>query len=290
MGYWIVDGRKVTDEEYLELQRQEERDKQRAREEAARLSRQLGEAYAALKEHLRRNPGTSRKITDEGALDQQLYQNLRQNLEKADQAPRCAKIKTDGTQCGSPKMRNHFYCFAHYQMQDALAEKLVLPPLEDANAIQTAIMLVQRALIDDEISEKKAGLLLYSLQIAAANVAKTTFGQAADEEMVTEIEDEEDRLERLEQEREKQKSKTLPRMNTDNTDQDGEEKQDLPRISADERGSEPGGLLIRANHNDEAEECVKILPQSAGGGHGNEVHANICPSTREARVDGARLG
>jgi hypothetical protein len=274
MGYWIVDGRKVTDEEYLELQRQEERDKQRAREEAARLSRQLGEAYAALKEHLRRNPGTSRKITDEGALDQQLYQNLRQNLEKADQAPRCAKIKTDGTQCGSPKMRNHFYCFAHYQMQDALAEKLVLPPLEDANAIQTAIMLVQRALIDDEISEKKAGLLLYSLQIAAANVAKTTFGQAADEEMVTEIEDEEDRLERLEQEREKQKSKTLPRINTDDADRKMGE-QVLPLIHTD---------------NTDRSGTGRILPQSAGGGHGNEVHANICPSTREARVDGARLG
>src|SRR5580765_7749516 len=260
MGYWIVDGRKVTDEEYLELQRQEERDKQRAREEAARLSRQLGETYAALKEHLRRNPGTSRRITDEGALDQQLYQNLRQNLEKADQAPRCAKIKTDGTQCGSPKMRNHFYCFAHYQMQDALAKKLVLPPLEDANAIQTAIMLVQRALIDNEISEKKAGLLLYSLQIAAANVAKTTFGQAAHEELVTEMEEEEELLGRHEQAIEKQKKveeiagrrrltqmgadKTLPRMNTDNTDQERAEKQDLPRINTDECGSGGGALPL----------------------------------------------
>src|SRR5580765_483420 len=274
MGYWIVDGRKVTDEEYLELQRQEERDKQRAREEAARLSRQLGETYAALKEHLRRNPGTSRRITDEGALDQQLYQNLRQNLEKADQAPRCAKIKTDGTQCGSPKMRNHFYCFAHYQMQDALAKKLVLPPLEDANAIQTAIMLVQRALIDDEISEKKAGLLLYSLQIAAANVAKTTFGQAAREDMVTEIEEEEAALERLEQQREKQKSKTLPLIHTDNTDKAGEEKQNIPRISADEHGLVLGGLQIRANHNDQTGDYGRILPEAAGGSS-NEIPANM---------------
>ncbi len=52
MGYWIVDGRKLTNEEYQELKRQEEQDKQRAREEAARLTKQLGEAYAALKEHL----------------------------------------------------------------------------------------------------------------------------------------------------------------------------------------------------------------------------------------------
>jgi hypothetical protein len=47
-----------------------------------------------------------------------------------------------------------------------------------------AIMEVQRALIDDEISEKKAGLLLYSLQIASANLERTTFGENP-EEMVT---------------------------------------------------------------------------------------------------------
>jgi hypothetical protein len=172
-------------------------------------------------------------------------------------------------------------------------EKLVLPPLEDANAIQTAIMLVQRALIDDEISEKKAGLLLYSLQIAAANVAKTTFGQAADEDMITEIEEEEAGLERLEQEREKQKSKTLPRMNTDRkmgerglplihtdaTDRAEEEKQNIPRIITDERGPGPGGLQIRTNHNDQTGECGRILPQSAGEGTGgmqsSETYANM---------------
>jgi hypothetical protein len=309
---WIVDGRTLTNEEYEELKRQEELDKQRARGEAARLSRQLGEAYAALKEHLRRNPGTSRQITEEGALDQQVYQNLRQNLEKADLAPRCSRIKTGGTQCGSPKMKDHIYCFTHYQMLDARAEKLVLPPLEDANAIQTAVMLVQRALIDDEITEKKAGLLLYSLQIAAANVDKTTFGQAADEDMVTEREDEEAGLERLEQEREKQKNKTLPRINTDtterktgelvlalinadDTDRSREEKQDIPRMSADERGPGAGSLPIRTDYNGQAEQSGRILPQSAGGGgtggaHSNEVHANLYPSTREARVDEARLG
>ena len=47
-----------------------------------------------------------------------------------------------------------------------------------------AIMEVQRALIDDEISEKKAGLLLYSLQIASTNLERTTFGENP-EEMVT---------------------------------------------------------------------------------------------------------
>jgi DNA-binding protein H-NS len=225
MGYWIVDGRKLTNEEYQELKRQEEQDKQRAREEAARLTKQLGEAYAALKEHLQRNPGVDQRIEDTRVLDQQIYQNLRQNLDRADQAPRCQAIKADGTGCGSPKMNNHIYCYAHYRMLEARAQKLALPALEDANGILLAVMVVQRALIDDEISEKKAGLLLYSLQIAAAKVDKTTFGQAAHEDLVTEMEDEEESIERQEQIVEKRKrveeikrGKTLPRINTDDTE------------------------------------------------------------------------
>jgi hypothetical protein len=263
MGYWIVNGRKLTDEEYAEHERQEEREKQRAREEAQRLTTQLGEAYAALKEHLRRNPGTSRHVTDDRAMDQEIYQTLRRNLERADEAPRCAKIKADGTICGSPRMKNHLFCYAHDQMEEARAKKLVLPALEDANGILMAVMLVQRALIDDEITEKKAGLLLYSLQIAAASVNKTTFGQAADEDMVTETEEEEDALERLELER----IKNLPRTNTDGTDRARAEARDLTASG-------------------------RILPQSAGDGgvRSSETYANLCPSTRETRLDGAGLG
>src|SRR5580765_5269094 len=296
MSYWIVDGHKLTNEEYEELQRQEELDQQRAREEAARLAKQLGQAYAALQEHLRRNPGVDEEITDERELDQQIYDQLRLNLERADQAPRCQKIKADGTGCGSPKMKTHIYCYAHYQMLEARAEKLVLPALEDANAIQMAVMLVQRALIDDEISEKKAGLLLYSLQIAATNVNKTTFGQAAHEELVTEMEEEEELLGRHEQAIEKQKKveeiagrrrltqmsadKTLPRMNTDNTDQEKAEKQNVPRMDADERGSGGKALpLMGADDTDQDGVGGRILPQSARGGGGGaqsgETHANL---------------
>jgi hypothetical protein len=50
--------------------------------------------------------------------------------------------------------------------------------------------MVQKALIDDEISEKKAGLLLYSLQIAASNVKQTTFIHEEDKEVVTEMPEE----------------------------------------------------------------------------------------------------
>ena len=105
MGYWIVDGRRMTDEEHDQWEIQKKLQKEKIQEESARLSRQLGAAYAALKEHLERNPSTSHKITDERALEQQIYCNLRQNLHRADQAPRCGWIREDGTVCKSPRMK-----------------------------------------------------------------------------------------------------------------------------------------------------------------------------------------
>lgn len=250
MGYWIVDGRKLSNEEYAELQKQLELEKERAKAEELRLTKQLGEAYAALKEHLRENPRGERQVTDERVLDQQIYQNLWHNVEHANQAARCSKIKEDGTRCGSPKMRDHIYCYAHRRMMEARAEQLVLPALEDANAIQMAVMLVQRALIDDEISEKKAGLLLYSLQIAATNMDKTTFGQAADEEMVTESVPETEAMEKHDGLKDRQK-----------------------RLEAiKERTRIP---LIHTDDTDQKKELGKMLPQPADTGGGIEVYANL---------------
>jgi hypothetical protein len=221
MSYWIVDGQKLSDEQYEELELQKRLEKQKIQEESERLSRQLSQAYAALKDHLARNPDVGQKITDERALEQQIYYNLRQNLHRADAAPRCVWIHEGGTVCKSPRMKNDIHCYAHYQMRHARSEKLWLPALTDANAIQLAVMLVQRALIDGEISEKMAGLLLYSIQIAAANVGKTTFGQA-NEEMVTEIRPEDDVMaehkERMEKLKRIEKAKKLPLINTEDTD------------------------------------------------------------------------
>jgi len=89
-------------------------------------------------------------------------------------------------------MKDHIYCFAHRQMAEAQALALRLPPPEDANAIQVGLMRIQKALIEDRISTKKAGLLLYSMQLALTNVGQTTFGQAKDEEMVRQTVSEEE--------------------------------------------------------------------------------------------------
>ena len=246
MGYWIVDGRQMTDEEHDEWRKQKELQKEKIHEESERLSRQLGAAYAALKEHLERNPNISQKITDERALDQQIYYNLRQNLERANEAPRCEWIREDGTVCKSPRIKNDIHCYAHHQMRKARAEKLLLPALTDANAIQVAVMLVQKALIDGEITEKMAGLLLYSIQIAAANVNKTTFGQADDEDMVTEIPREH---EMMNAHRERREKKNLPLMHTEN---------------ADLKTEAQTSPLINTDQTDQDGQLGKMLPESVG--------------------------
>jgi hypothetical protein len=300
MSYWIVDGQQLTNEQYEELQRQKRLEKQNIQQESERLSRQLSQAYAALKEHLERNPEVSQEITDEDELEQQIYYNLRQNLHRADAAPRCVWIHEGGTVCKSPRMKNDIHCYAHYQMRHARSEKLWLPALTDANAIQLAVMLVQRALLDGEISEKMAGLLLYSIQIAAANVGKTTFGQA-NEEMVTEIRPEDDVMaehkEQVEKAKRLEKAKTLPVKEARSSQQsdvsqneepftakDGKNlpliatehtdlktgEQSLPRIDADERGPERQNLpLINNNEDTDREGVRKMLPQPVG-----EVYAN----------------
>jgi hypothetical protein len=245
-NYWMIDGKHISDEEYQETLCREELARAQARQQAEALLKQLTDSYTALTEFMQQNPGIVQPVNSDAehmqqAIYQKLRQKLQQNLQQADQAPRCCWIKEDGTGCGSPKMRTNDYCYAHMQMYEAMPKKLRLPAAEDANGIQMAIMEVQRALIDDEISEKKAGLLLYSLQIAAANLDRTTFGENP-EEMVTEcVYAEEERLPKgprftsksldadtangsvfqtkpLPGDTEAQRKQASPRMNTDEAD------------------------------------------------------------------------
>ena len=184
---WIVNGKEISDEEYEELLRQQAA----ARVQVQDLMKRLADSYSELTQFMRQNPGIVQPVhSNAEQMQQALYQKLRQNLNQADAGPRCCWIKEDGTPCRSPKMRTNDYCFAHMQMSEAKPKKFRLPAAEDANGIQMAIMEVQRALIDDEISEKKAGLLLYSLQIASANLERTTFGENP-REMVTDYVEEE---------------------------------------------------------------------------------------------------
>lgn len=105
-------------------------------------------------------------------------------LEKANQAPRCGHVYSDGTQCRAPRLRKDKVCYAHARMLAVRPKKLNLPPLEDANAVMLWLMEVSRALLECEITERTAGLLFYGLQMAMVTARWTTFAQTKPEEMV----------------------------------------------------------------------------------------------------------
>ena len=231
MGYWTINGKKYNEAEYAEYKKQQLETYQRAQEETRRLINVLGEAFTACDTFIEAHPSSPYGVKDDAQKrEHEIYERLRRSLGAADRAPRCEKVREDGTRCGSPQMKGYRYCYAHERMLQQQSQKLELPALEDANGIQMAIMRVQKALIDDEISEKKAGLLLYSLQMASSNLKHTTFTSKDKKDVVTE-------MPAVSPGAPTSKNQVLPLIHTDDTDKANSKSQTLPRINADGRGS-----------------------------------------------------
>ncbi len=100
--------------------------------------------------------------------------------------PRCQHVKVNGTQCGSPALRRRRHCYFHNRMLDGkrrfAASREAKPRplfsiglLEDANAVQVALMQVLQLLGSGQMEMKMAGLMLYGLQTASANLKNTKF-------------------------------------------------------------------------------------------------------------------
>jgi hypothetical protein len=167
---------------------------ERLKQRAEALVRRIGETCDELERLAEENPELVGRVTRGAEEHKEAYLRLKARLALAAEAPRCRWVRQDGTTCGSPQMKRHIYCFAHKQLAEAQALALLLPALEDANAIQVGLMRIQKALIEGTISTKTAGLLLYSMQLALQNVGQTTFGQAKAGELVTETVDAEKAL------------------------------------------------------------------------------------------------
>jgi hypothetical protein len=259
MAIGSMNGNRISDNENKEVMRRDELAREEVRQEASAMVKRVAEGYSALRSLMEQYPWLPQEMDAEDRERKRAFdEKLQQGLRKANDAPRCRWVRQDGTSCGSPQMRNHIYCYAHRQMMEARALMLRLPAAEDANGIQIGLMRIQKALIDDTISTKKAGLLLYSMQLAMTNVGQTTFGKAADDDLVTDTVEEKDAIREeasvetpgpiftrdipglrqyqtsftAENAKGAEKDKTLPLMNADGTDQ----RRELPRMDADDRG------------------------------------------------------
>lgn len=189
MGYtdeeWEIYRQAKTTEDYRAVDNM--RDERRRREqeeelkeqwpstEAARLFTQLGETFTACQKLLEQNPAidAAAKLADGERHD--VFTMLRDNLEKANRAPRCEYPRSGGRPCRAPKVRGQKYCNMHLAMEAARPTKFSLPALDDANSIQVALNKTAQGLVDGTLEEKVATKLAYVLQVAMSNVGNLNF-------------------------------------------------------------------------------------------------------------------
>jgi hypothetical protein len=104
--------------------------------------------------------------------------------------PICDHIKPGGQRCGSPAVNGYKRCFYHEGLAGSLPKNrnlftayrrngkpgdipemfFIMPPLEDAAAIQTAFMQVLHGVAIEALNPKKARLMLSALHGASANL------------------------------------------------------------------------------------------------------------------------
>src|SRR5579864_1956122 len=186
---------------------QEELKEQWPSTEAARLFTQLGETFTACQKLLERDPEIQEaaKLADGERHD--LFTMLRDNLEKANRAPRCEYPKSGGRPCRAPKVRGQKYCNMHLAMEAARPTKFSLPALDGANSIQVALNKTAQGLVDGTLNEKVATKLAYVLQVALSNVDKLDFEPEEEEEDIEDEVEEEESEEETEEESEEEEEK-----------------------------------------------------------------------------------
>ena len=163
------------------------RDERRAREakerereawpatRAGQLLKQLGECFAAYRECLMEDPRLQEKALEFDQVNQKIFERMKTNMERAHSAPRCRYEKANGATCRAPRVRGKKYCHMHLMLEEARPEKIKMPSLGDANAIQAAIAKGAQAVVDGKLENKQASILGYYLQLALSNVGRVDF-------------------------------------------------------------------------------------------------------------------
>src|SRR5206468_1597615 len=96
--------------------------------------------------------------------------------------PQCNHIKIDGNRCGSPAITGNPGCHFHNHIFRE-RKQFALPPLEDANSVQVAIMEIMLALVEERMDRAKAATLLYACQIAQSNLRNLSLSPKTETEV-----------------------------------------------------------------------------------------------------------
>ena len=93
----------------------------------------------------------------------------------------CRHIKPDGAKCKAAALTGKPYCYFHNSLHLLKVRKgsapkkkqsIDLPLIEDRASIQLALSQILSSLAFDSLDPRRAGQLLYGLQIAAQNVGR----------------------------------------------------------------------------------------------------------------------
>ena len=95
----------------------------------------------------------------------------------------CRHIFIDGRRCGAPALRGQNFCYFHHAARKPIPKQelaarhsrsatFAVPMPEDRSAIQHSIGEVLQRIASNQIDSRRAGLLLYGLQIASLNLPK----------------------------------------------------------------------------------------------------------------------
>jgi hypothetical protein len=90
----------------------------------------------------------------------------------------CRHIKSNGIRCQAPALRGVAWCYFHARLHSmaktktSTLDEVHLPPLEDTASIQIALHQVIEGLLSSRMDARRAGLLLYAIQIASQNVQR----------------------------------------------------------------------------------------------------------------------
>ena len=93
----------------------------------------------------------------------------------------CRHVYTDGHRCGSPALKEENFCYFHHTSRRPIQDparrrrrqsRFSVPLPEDRSAIQLTIGQVLQKLANNDLDPRRAGLLLYGLQIASLNLPK----------------------------------------------------------------------------------------------------------------------
>jgi hypothetical protein len=104
---------------------------------------------------------------------------------------RCTHIQITGHRCGSPALKQEYFCYFHTRMIKGVQTRVdsqihPVALIENAEAIQAAIMYTIDAVLKGNLDNKRANIVLKALHIAVRN-ARNVYFHIRPDDMVREV-------------------------------------------------------------------------------------------------------